>query len=82
MRVLSHVPYEESLANIPSSRWNADASELTSSWPSKFSKMKVTLVRLASSSTHPEPGYEGIPTDYCEDQAVFDAGVVSFRFGS
>ncbi len=39
-------------ANSTSSRWNADASELTSSWPSKVSKEKLTLTRLNSSSAH------------------------------
>ncbi len=29
----------------------------------------------------PEPGYEGTPTDYCKDQAVYDAGAVPFQFG-
>ncbi len=36
-----------------SSRWNADASELTSSWPSKYSKVKFTLTCLSSSTVHP-----------------------------
>ncbi len=60
-------------ANSTSSRWNADASELISSWPSKFSKEKWILTSLNSSSAHPEPVYEGTPTDYCKDQPVFDA---------
>ncbi len=68
-------------ASSTSSRWNADASELTSSWPSKFSKVKLTLTRLTSSSTHPEPDYEGTPTDYCKDQALFDAEAVPSQFG-
>ncbi len=68
-------------ANSTSSRWNADASELTSSWPSKCSKEKLTLTRLNSSSAHPEPVYEGTPTDYCKDQAVFDARTVPSQFG-
>ncbi len=38
--------------NSTSSRWNADASELTSSWPSKFSKVKLTSDHLTSSSAH------------------------------
>ncbi len=29
----------------------------------------------------PEPVYEGTPTDYCTDQAVFDAGAVPSPFG-
>ncbi len=29
--------------NSTSSRWNADTSELTSSWPSRFSKVKLIL---------------------------------------
>ncbi len=63
-----------------SSRWNADAFELTSPCPSKFSKVKSTLTRLNYSSAHPEPGYEGTPTDYCKHQAVFDAGAVPYEF--
>ncbi len=69
-------------ANAPSSRFNADASELTSSWSSKFLKMKLTLTRLTSFSAHPEPDYEDTPTDYYKDQAVFDAGAVPFLFVS
>ncbi len=65
-------------ANSTSSRWNADASELISSWSSKFSKDKLILTRLNSSSAHPEPVCEGTPTDYCKDQAVFDEGAVPF----
>ncbi len=69
VRGLCHVPYEET-----SSRWNADASELTSSWPSKCSKVKLTLTRLTSSSDHPEPGYEDTPTIYCKDRYLFCSG--------
>ncbi len=65
-------------ANSTSSRWNADASELISSWPSKFSKEKLIFTCLNSSSAHPEPVYEGTRTDYCKDQAVFDEGAVPF----
>ncbi len=72
------MPYEEGFANSTSSRWNADASELISSWPSKFSKEKFNLSRLNSSSAHPESIYEGTRTDYCKDQAVFDEGAVPF----
>ncbi len=68
-------------ANTTSSHWNADASELASSWRSKYSKVKLTLTRLTSSSAHPEPGYEGTSIDYCKDQAVFDAEAVSSQFG-
>ncbi len=60
-------------ATSTSSHWNADAPELTSSLPSRFSKIKLTSARLTSSSAHPEPGYEGTPTDYCKD-----AGAVYF----
>ncbi len=63
-------------ANSTSSSWNADASELTSFWPSKFSKVKLTLTRLTSSSDHSEWGCEGTPTNYSKDQAVFSAGAV------
>ncbi len=40
--------------------------------------MKFTLTGLTSSSAHPEPAYEGTPTDHCKDQAVFDEGAVPF----
>ncbi len=62
--------------------WNAGASKLTSSWPSKCSLVNLTLTRLTSSSAHPEPFYEGTPTDYCKDQVVFDAGAMPFVFES
>ncbi len=71
VRGLCHVPHED-----------ADASELTSSWPSTLSNVKITLTCLTSSSAHPDPGHEGIPTDDCKDQAVFDTGAVSFLFMS
>ncbi len=58
--------------NSTSSRWNADNVELISSWPSKFSKEKLILIRLISSPAHPGPVYEETPTDNCKDQAVFD----------
>ncbi len=29
-----------------------------------------------------EPVYEGTPTNYCRDQAVFNAGAVPSQFGS
>ncbi len=70
------------IANSTYSRWHADASELTSSWPSNFSKVKLTLTHLTSSSANPEPVYEGTPTDYCKDQAAVDAGAVPFQLGS
>ncbi len=63
-------------ANSTSSRWNADASELTSSWLSKFLKVKLALTRLNSSSANPEPVYEGTPTDYCKDQVAFEEAAV------
>ncbi len=69
-------------ANSTSSRWNADASELISSWPSKLSKEKLILTRLNYSSAHPELVYEGTPADYRKDLAVFDVLAVPFRFGS
>ncbi len=71
VRGLHYVPHED-----------ADASELTSSWPSTLSNVKFTLTRLTSSSAHPDLGHEGIYTDNCRDQAVFDAGTVSFLFKS
>ncbi len=65
-------------ANSTSSLWNADASELISSWPSKFSKEKFILSRLNSFSAHPELVYESTSTDYCKDQDAFDEGAVPF----
>ncbi len=81
-RVCNGSQRPNNFTNSTSSRWNADASELTSSWPSKFSKMKLTLTRLTSSSVHPEPGSESTPTDYYKDQAVINApsGTFSIRF--
>ncbi len=67
-------------ANSTSSRWNADASELISSWPSKCLKVKLALTRLTSFSVHPELAKEGTPTDYSKDQAAFDASAVPFLF--
>ncbi len=64
--------------NSTSSRWNADASKLISSWTSTFSKEKLILTRLNSSSAHAEPAYDGTPTDNCKNQAVFDEGAVPF----
>ncbi len=72
---------KKGFVNSTSSRKNADASELTSFWPSSFLKVKLTLTRLSSSSVHPELGYEGTPTDYCKDQTVFDEGAVPSQFG-
>ncbi len=63
-------------ANLNSSRYIADTSELALSRPSKFSKVKLTLTRLNSSSAHPEPDYEGTPNDNCKDQVFLHAGVV------
>ncbi len=48
VRGLRLVPYEEKLRQLNPSRWNADASELTSSWSSKLSKLKLTFTRLPS----------------------------------
>ncbi len=48
----------------------------------KNSKVKIIFTCLTSSSAHPEPVYEGTPTDYGKDQAVFDAGAVFFLFVS
>ncbi len=42
----------------------------------KIFNEKLILTRLNSSSAHPEPVYEGTPTDYCKDQAIFDEGAV------
>ncbi len=50
---------------LPSSRWNPDASELTLSWTSKLSKVKLALTCLTSSYVHTEPVYEGTPTEGC-----------------
>ncbi len=38
----------------------------------------LILTRRNSSSAHAEPVYEGTPTDYCKDQAVYDEGAVPF----
>ncbi len=41
----------------------------------------MILTRLNSSSSHPEPVYEGTSTDFYKDQAVVDEGAVSFLAG-
>ncbi len=51
VRGYCHVPYEEGFANSTSPSWNADASELISSWPSRFWKVKLTCIHLLSSPT-------------------------------
>ncbi len=45
-----------------------------------FLQVGLTLIRLTTSFAYPEPDYERTPTDYCKDQAVYDAGAVPFRF--
>ncbi len=71
-------------ANSTSSRLNADASELTSSWSSKFSKEKLTLTRLNSSSVH-RPGLRGHtyrllqrPSRLRRRSGAFSARIVKF----
>ncbi len=67
-------------ANSTFSRWNPFASEVITFWPSAFSKEKLTLTRLISSSAHHEPVYEGTHTDYCRYQAIFDSAAVHSPF--
>ncbi len=54
-----------------SSLWNAGFSEVTSSCPSRFSKMKLT-------QAHPKLGWEGAPSENCKGQAVFEEKLVIF----
>ncbi len=46
----------------------------------KIFEGEVDLTHLNSSSAHHEPFYEDTPTDYCKDQAAFDAGAVPSPF--
>ncbi len=78
---LRHVPYEERLRQLnlfPLERRRLRADLILAF---KISKEKLTLTHLNSSSTHPEPIYDGTPTDYCTYQDAFDAGAVSSPFG-
>ncbi len=79
MRGLRHVPYEESLCQV--NLFSLECRRLRADLILAFSNVKLTLTRLTSCA-HPEQGYEGTPTDYCKEQAVFDAGALPFRFWS
>ncbi len=82
MRGLRLVPYEERLRQL--SLFSLECRRLRTDLIMAFKifKGEVDLNPSEFFLRPPEPGYEGTPTDYCKDQAVFDAGAVPFRFGS
>ncbi len=43
-----------------------------------YAQLDFDRLALTPNVAHPEPVYEGTPTDYCKDQAVFDEGEVPF----
>ncbi len=73
VRGLRHVPYAEGLRKL---------THLSQERRRLRADLILTLTRLTSSSANPQLGYEGTPTDYCKDRAVFDAGAVYSHFGS
>ncbi len=73
VRGLRRVQYEDRLRQLNLFSLERRLLRATPSWPLEFSKVKLTLTRLNSSSAHPEPDQEGTPSGYCKDQAVFDA---------
>ncbi len=75
---LRYVLYEKRLRQIKLPHVSAVVSELTSLWPSRFSKVKLTWAYLLSSFAHPGLGWEGSLTEYCKDQAGFDEEVLCF----
>ncbi len=79
VRGLRHVPYEERLRRL--NLFSLERRRLRADLILAFKIFKSEVDRLTSSSAHPEPGYEGTPTDYCKNQAVFDAGAVPSPFG-
>ncbi len=40
----------------------------------EFKMLNGEVDLLGSSSANPKPVYKGTPTNYCKNQAVFDAG--------
>ncbi len=62
--------------------WPVSAAENDGESGGRFPTVRhahlLGLIGRSHFSAHPEPVYEGTPTDYCKDQAVFDERAVPF----
>ncbi len=79
VRGIRHVPYEERLRQL--NLFSLERRHLRPDLILAFKIFKVEVDIKPSKFLLPEPVYEGTSTDYCKDQAVFDAGALPSPFG-